>query len=337
MARADLVVCCDVDPVGAERCPSGVRFTTSYVELLDEPGLEAVFVCTPEHLHREPVEAAFTRGLAVFCEKPIAASLSDADAMIRAERESGRSLVIGHCLRFDPRYVAVKEKVASGGLGRAIHTSTRRNGSFAEGRHLVGRTTLPLYLSVHDLDVLQWILGSRIARVHAEGAAVRMADVGGVDTVVATLRFDDGSVGIHETSWALPDEAGLAFGDHYFSYVGTLGCAYIEIRAQNVTIYGGGEEASAAKGAAPAWVSGARGLVEYPETTYMPEAFGVPSGIYMAELEHFLIGVRSGTPSAIRSEEARSALAAALALEESLARGGPVDVAAVAPSRGSTR
>jgi len=324
MGRADLAVCCDIDPAAAERCPEGARFTDDYHDLLSEPGLKAVFVATPEHLHREPVVAALEAGLHVFCEKPIAATLEDADTMIAAEKATGRLLVIGHVLRFDPRYAHVHEAVASGTLGQAIHTVTRRSSSYAEGRNLVGRTTLPLYLSIHDIDALQWILGARITRIQAETSSFRMADVDSHDTVGALFRFDDGSVSLHETSWALPDQAGLAFGDYYFSYVGTRGCAYIELRDQNIVVFGGTEPDES--DSQPAWASGGGGTFSYPEMTYMPEVMGIPSGIYMAQLDHFLLAATDGRSPAITTEEAHSALVATLALEQAASTGLPVDV-----------
>ena len=140
MGRAELAVCCDIDPAAAERSPEGTRFTDDYRDLLSEPGLQAVIVATPEHLHREPVEAALEAGLSVFCEKPIASTLEDADAMIAVEQATNGRLVIGHVLRFDPRYSHVHDSVTSGALGQAIHTATRRSSSYAEGRHLVNRT-----------------------------------------------------------------------------------------------------------------------------------------------------------------------------------------------------
>ena len=325
MGRAELAVCCDIDPAAAERSPEGTRFTDDYRDLLSEPGLQAVIVATPEHLHREPVEAALEAGLSVFCEKPIASTLEDADAMIAVEQATNGRLVIGHVLRFDPRYSHVHDSVTSGALGQAIHTATRRSSSYAEGRHLVNRTTLPLYLSIHDIDVLQWILGARITRVQADASSVRMADVGAHDTVVATFRLDDGSVSVHETSWVLPDQAGLSFGDYYFSFVGTRGCAYIELRDQNLIIFGGDDAPDEADGA-PAWASGGGGTFSYPEMSYMPKVMGVPSGIYMAQLDHFLLGALDGRPPALSTEEARSALAATLALEQALLSGQPVDV-----------
>src|SRR5690348_4198319 len=89
---ARVVAACDVDPDAAERVPDGIAFGTDPEAALDAPGVEAVFVCTPQGTHRTLVESALARGLAVFCEKPIAHDLADADAMIAAAAATGRLL-----------------------------------------------------------------------------------------------------------------------------------------------------------------------------------------------------------------------------------------------------
>jgi predicted dehydrogenase len=133
-AEADLLACCDTDPAREEVTPGGVAFHTDLDATLATPGLEAVFVCTPQHLHRPVVEQALGRGLAVFCEKPMASTLEDADAMIRAAEAAPSVLVIGHTLRFSPDYVAVHEAVSGGEIGAVVHMAARWNAPDFEGR-----------------------------------------------------------------------------------------------------------------------------------------------------------------------------------------------------------
>lgn len=326
MGRADLAVACDLRPGAADSCPPGVRFTTSVSDALDEPGLEAVLVCTPDHLHREVVEEALRRGLHVLCEKPLASTLRDAEAMAAAAADAGRRLVAGHVLRFDPRYVLVRKRAAEGELGDPVHLVARRNSSIVEGRHLASRTTLALYLAVHDLDVMQWIAGARIDRVYAESASV--PGLQGHASVVSTVHFENGAVGLSEVSWALPERSGLIFGDVSLAYVGRDACAYIDGRHPGLEIFGGptrsGERPDG--DAAGSWLEESRGVVEVPDYLYTADVDGVQTGPYVAELEHFLLGVRDGRPAAISVEEAVSALRVALAVQSSLDRGQPVAV-----------
>jgi UDP-N-acetylglucosamine 3-dehydrogenase len=87
---------------------------------LDDPRIEAVDLCVPNHLHRALAVRALEAGKHVLCEKPIALSLEDADAMLAAADRNGRFLMIGHVLRFWPEYVRaslLKDGVLVGAVG----------------------------------------------------------------------------------------------------------------------------------------------------------------------------------------------------------------------------
>jgi predicted dehydrogenase len=301
--RAELVGCADLRPAAAESAPKGVPVFQEVAELLDIAGLEAVVVATPEDTHRAPTEAAIGAGLHVLVEKPIASTLEDADAMIVLAEEAGRSLFVGHLLRFDPRYLAVRNEIESGRLGEPVHLTARRNCLLEEGRYAGRRSSLTLYMGVHDLDLLLWYAGP-LAQVHAKGAALGLVGPEQTDSVVATLGFESGAVGLLELSWALPQACGLAW-DCALSYVGTRACAYVDIRSMGVSVLGG---------------DGAT----YPDTTYWPLVHGEPAGILRAQDEYFLASLRDGRPSVQSPAEARAALQAALALERSLYEHQPV-------------
>jgi UDP-N-acetylglucosamine 3-dehydrogenase len=313
---ADLAICCDTDPDSEGRCPPGVPFTTELADVLSQPNLKAVVVATPDDSHCQVVVNLLERGLHVLCEKPIAIKLDDADLMIRAEASSAGRLTIGHVVRFDPRYLAVRDAVWSGRLGSAVHITTRRNCSVIYGRRLSATTTLPMYLSVHDLDLMEWIMRSQIVRVYAEGATSSDFGNGMAASVVATLRFANGAVGTHEVSWALPEAAGLDSGDFGLSYVGTGGAAYVDLRSQGVSIYGGVEVNNADQCS--------RGHVEHPGMARMID--GMPVGNVRSELEHFLMTVDGHFRPMTTGDEGRRALKVALALEKALTTGAVVNV-----------
>jgi predicted dehydrogenase len=302
---AELVGCTDVRPTAAEDVPSKVPFFADAHKLLDADGIEAVIVATPEDAHRQIVERALAAGLDVLVEKPIASTLVDADAMIAAAERAKSQLVVGHLLRFDPRYLAIRQEIDSGRLGDAVHLTARRNCLLEEGRYVASRSTLPLYMSVHDLDLFLWYAGP-LESIAAAGARTELAGEGSTDTVVATLRFASGAVGLLETSWALPDASGLAW-DCALSYVGKRACAYVDTRSMGVSVFGG---------------DGAF----YPDTSYWPQVYGEPFGILRAQDEYFLASLRDGRPPVQAPTEAREALAAALAVEQSLAEGRPVNL-----------
>jgi len=305
-AEADLVACCDTDPARQNAVPAGVGFATDVAATLDLPGLEAVFVCTPQHLHRPVVEQALARNLAVFCEKPIAAALEDADAMINAAAVSDGSLVIGHTLRFSPEYIAVHDAVSNGDVGSVIHMAARWNAPDFEGRIISGRTTIPLEMMIHDIDVMRWLAGD-VERVYAEASAVPVVGPG-PDAMVATLRFRSGAIGVLDHNWIMASGTGLE-SDHRLAVFGSAGSAFVENRDTPAVVYGPDG-------------------VRYLRTTYRSHPNGIPFGALPTENLFFLRSVRDGRRWPIDLADARAALACAVALDESAGLGQPVPVTA---------
>ena len=318
-----LVGCADTSPLAASHAPAGVPVVATLEELIDL-GIEALVVSTPDRLHRDPTVRALVAGIHVFCEKPLASTLADADDMIEAERASLAQLVVGQTLRANPRYRALRAKVQSGELGAGIHATSRRSWPAPEGARHTAQTTLAQYLSIHELDALQWVLGQSIVRVYAEQTATRLAGFGdGAASLVATLRFADGSVASHECTWGLPDSAGMVLGDCSMSVIGSEGSAYLVERDHGVTVYGGTRDIPQPESTRDELFL-VRGAIEIPEATDdLTGQLGTP---YAAELLAFLGAVRGTRDPIVSSVEARSALAAVLALEESLATGLPVTV-----------
>ncbi|WP_019905284.1 Gfo/Idh/MocA family oxidoreductase [Methylobacterium sp. 77] len=108
------------DPGEASRAAAeaeGARAFPDLAGLLAEPEVEAVYVATPNHLHREAVEALATSGKAVLCEKPMAASLLDAEAMVAAVRHGGIFYGTAFDQRHHPAHRAMREAIRQGRIG----------------------------------------------------------------------------------------------------------------------------------------------------------------------------------------------------------------------------
>jgi predicted dehydrogenase len=272
---------------------------------LDAEGLEAVFVCTPQALHRPVVVEALSRGLAVFCEKPIASTLQDADTMIAGARTTGRPLVIGHTLRFHPDYIALHNLVSDGAIGDVLHMAARWNAPDFEGRIISGRTTVPQEMMIHDIDVMRWLVGD-VERVYAEG--LPMPVVGpGPDAVVGTLRFRSGALGVLDHNWIMVSATGFE-SDHRLSIFGTDGSAFIDAREPPVVVY-------------------TKERPRLVRTSYSSFPRSVPNGALATEDRYFLRMVREGGDWPISLSDARAALVCALALDESVQSGAPVVIA----------
>lgn len=99
----------------------GVPVTSSYAEidrLIDDPAVQAVYLCVPNALHREFTERAARAGKHVLCEKPMAATVADCEAMIAAFRAADRLLMIGYRTQFSSVHQHARRLLASGSLGR---------------------------------------------------------------------------------------------------------------------------------------------------------------------------------------------------------------------------
>ncbi|HZA92212.1 MAG TPA: Gfo/Idh/MocA family oxidoreductase, partial [Gemmatimonadales bacterium] len=204
----------------------------AFGEMFQQQELDAVIVATPETGHREPVEMAAKHGCAVLVEKPIAANLDDADAMIAACAVAGVPLMVGYILRFEPAYARIQQAVEAGSIGRFLTGYGRRNAPIGEGERLAGRTTVINYLAVHDLDQILWYHPVDVVRVSAKAVRGRIFERFEVaDFTWITAEFADGALAVVESGWALSEGwAGWAkpaawggFGDVEMNVIGSTG------------------------------------------------------------------------------------------------------------------
>ena len=198
----------DPDPARAEAFAAAAGHTVcaSEDEVLD--GCDAVYVCTWTSEHRRQVAKAAERGLAIFCEKPLATTLDDAEAMADHLRSVGVTNQVGLVLRRSPAYLCAQHLVSDPAAGRVMAVVFRDDqfipiqghyGSTWRGdKALVGAGTL-LEHSIHDVDMLRFVAGE-IVRVSANQAHFHGLD-GIEDAVSATIAFAGGGTGSLTTVW----------------------------------------------------------------------------------------------------------------------------------------
>ena len=304
MRGVDLVAVADLKPEVAERIGQelAVPAYADYREMLDAVPVDAVTVAVTDQFHREPCEVAAARGLHIFLEKPIATTLEDGRAIIDAAKKANVKLMVGHTLRYDPRYKAIHRAVERGDLGEIIHVYARRNATVRSGRRLEGRAEPMIFQGVHDIDALTWILQTPVTRVYAESVTKVLTDLGVADATVATLRFANGAVALLEQSWALPENAPTLL-DAQLEVVGSKGAAYIDFRAPSFALFTGGRY------------------------TQPDPILGLPEAYYLRdEHERFLDFVEGKAPPKVGGEEALRALQVAHAILRSASEARPVDI-----------
>ena len=162
--------------------------------LLADDAVDAVYVATPNALHREVVVAAARAGKHVLCEKPFAMGVAEARAMTQACTAAGVTLRIAHQMRLEAVLARAREIVLSGRLGRIAAISLERasaNPPRTTWRKDVAQSGVVFDVGVHLLDQVQWITGQNFAEVAAFTSPDRAA--GEPDNQITVLgRLDGG-------------------------------------------------------------------------------------------------------------------------------------------------
>jgi myo-inositol 2-dehydrogenase/D-chiro-inositol 1-dehydrogenase len=203
---ADIVSIVDIDrtvlkergeELGVKACYQNID------EALDSGGFDAVMVVTPTFTHKDIVAKCARAKKHVFCEKPMAVRVSEADEMNREVQKAGVKLQIGFMRRFDPPFLHAKEVIESGALGEPMIIKSVGRGpglppawtySVKESNGLLGE------VNSHDFDSTRWLAGSEYERVYAEACNRKTKHLlreypDFYDNVVCTVRFRNGVIG----------------------------------------------------------------------------------------------------------------------------------------------
>ena len=206
LSNANLVACVDAHPENGAKFGSEFN-VPDYPDLktaLENQKIDVVDICLPTDLHSKMTVEAASYKKHVFCEKPMALTLEQADAMIEACSRAGVQLFIGHCIRFWPEYVYLKQMVDEKRLGHLLSINLTRYGAFPLWAS-EGWTSDPkragggvLDMHIHDTDFAHFLLGQP-----DEMISFGSVDDRGPSHAFTTMRF--GNVIAHlEGGWNLP-------------------------------------------------------------------------------------------------------------------------------------
>jgi len=183
LAECELVALADPDTeaAGALARELGTRAAADYRQLLGQ--VDAVSVVTPTPLHFEVARMFLDAGVHVLVEKPITETVDQAKQLIAAAHRAGRVLQVGHLERFNPAILAAEPHLHS---PRFIECQR-----LAPFRERGTDVNVVLDLMIHDLDLVQSIVGSPIASIDAVGTPVFSSEI---DIANARIRFTNGCV-----------------------------------------------------------------------------------------------------------------------------------------------
>src|SRR6478752_2309549 len=203
---ATLVAVADPN-VEASRSLNAPRAYSDPLDLIADPNVEAVAISSPAVTHADLAVAAAHAGKHVFCEKPMALTLDDADRAIVAAADAGVALQVGFNRRFATDFAAMHDAIAEGSIGtpQLLRSLTRDPGITAEVAARFKPWTIFNETLIHDFDTLCWLNpGARVTEVYAQAAALvhpQYAASGYLDTSIVQLRFDNGAFATAEASF----------------------------------------------------------------------------------------------------------------------------------------
>jgi 1,5-anhydro-D-fructose reductase (1,5-anhydro-D-mannitol-forming) len=187
---------------------SGVATYETAAELISDPRVQIVDICTATPLHAPLAIAALRAGKHVICEKPMALSVQECREVEEAAAASGKQLMVAHCLRYWPHYVKAQQMLASGEYGRALYAQFQRSGgapTWSAGGWLMKpeQSGGVLDMHIHDIDIALWWFG------RPDTVLTRGCVRGGVPMILdATWQYADGPLVQMHGAW---DPNGGAF------------------------------------------------------------------------------------------------------------------------------
>lgn len=271
-------------------------------EILDK--VDALSICTPDHLHKEPILQAFEKGVKVLVEKPLTVSVREAQKIL-AQRPDPSYLMVGHVLRFDPRVIHCKEIIENGELGPLWRVHIWRHNSLNVGYKIGPRTSVSWFLGIHDIELLLWLTGLKIETVSSIGSKVISPHW---DIVQAQFEMEDGVVASIENSWILPTQrsSGLDAG---IKIVGEKGMVDINLSHTDVAV---------------STIN--RGRQMNLDTYHWPMAGNSPHGDLRRELQSFVNSVIQNEIPPVTGEQGLEAVQMIEYIERSLETGQKIRV-----------
>ena len=276
-------------------------------EELLESGVDALVIATSTPSHAPLLQLAAASAAAAFCEKPVALDLATLDRVREAVDRAGIVVQVGFQRRFDPGYRAARDAVATGGVGKILVMRAATHDPVPPpAEYIAASGGIFCDLHIHDFDAIRFVSGEEITEVYADGAGLDAPWVGeldDVDVAAAILHLSGGGLVI--VSGTRRDPLGYD--------------VRLEVFGTGDSIVVGQDARSPIRSVEPEAKppTGARPISDFWDR-FEPA--------YRSELAAFVETVRTGAPSPCPLEEARSALAIALAADLSRAERRPVTI-----------
>ncbi len=297
----------DPDPaaLAAATSQTGAAGYADPLAMVREAEVDAFVIAAPTMMHPDLAHAAIARGIPVLVEKPLAATTEEALSIVRAGRERGVPIQVGHVERYNPAVLELGRLLRAGWLATIYAILSRRAGPFPARIRDVGVT---VDLATHDADMLSWVASERPTRVFAELAQRKHASH--EDLLFGLLHFPSGARGMLDVNWLTPAKR------RQLVVIGEEGMFELDYLTQRLTF-------TRSDLAHPELIAGyaptfAGDVAEIPVQTHEP---------LKAQLDAFVRAVESGERPYVDGEDGLWAVTIANALLLSAAEARPVELA----------
>ena len=299
----------------------GIPLYGDFAEALAATRPDAVSINTYTQSHAGYCLAALDAGCHVFCEKPLAVNIADAERVVAAARAAGRQLLIGYILRVHPgwmRFVEVGRTLGKPLVMRMNLNQQSSGGQWAVHKSLMDSTSPIVDCGVHYVDIMCQVTRARPLSVHAVGArltsevAAAMYNYGHLH-----ISFDDGSVGWYEAGWG-PMMSETAF--FVKDMIGPLGCVSLVAADSTGSADHEGHTRANALRLHHAGLSAAGEFLKPDEILSVAEEPG-HQGLCVLEQELFLAAIREGRDLSLHHADALNSLRIVFAADESIRTG----------------
>ena len=205
--QANPVVIADINQTAARetagRC-NIPKATADYQEILADPEIEAVVICSSTDTHARMICEAAQAGKHIFCEKPIDFSLAKIDQALALVDEAGVKLQIGFNRRFDANFARVRQAVTSGEIGEPhlLHIVSR-DPEPPTPEYVKTSGGIFMDMTIHDFDMVRFLIDSEVEEIFAYGGVridPEIGKAGDLDTVLIMLKYADGTLGTIDNS-----------------------------------------------------------------------------------------------------------------------------------------
>jgi len=284
------------------------KFTPDYQEILADPSIEAVAICSSTDVHAQMVVEAAQAGKHIFCEKPIDHNLARIDAALEAVGKAGVKLQIGFNRRFDSNFRKVYQMIREGKIGEPhILRITSRDPAPPPVDYIKVSGGLFLDMTIHDFDMARYLMCSEVNQVYAAaGVKVdpQIGEAGDIDTAVVILQFESGAIGTIDNSRK------AVYGyDQRVEVFGSQGMVSVSNNTPDTHIYSNQEGVHSAK---PLYFF----LERYTES-------------FLTEMREFVESIRQDAPTPVQGIDGRIPVLMGLAARKSYEENRPVKLSEI--------